>query len=1266
MRFLPGGPLLPDDLLTARDKGQVIFFCGAGVSRAKAKLPDFYGLADLVVEQLHVAPDSPARRLMTAARSQEHIAGVGGLLPADRIFALLEREFLVPDLRAAVARALRPMADVDLEAHRTVLDLARDPSGATRLVTTNFDLLFEACDSALQRWSPPNLPDPRRPRDFSGVIHLHGRVTNTYDGAFDDEFVLSSADFGRAYLAEGWATQFIRALLGRYKLVFLGYAADDPPVQYLLEALNRADAPGGGLYAFQSGNSADAKALWGHRGVEAIPYNEAGGHVALWKTIEAWAGRARDPEAWEARVISRAQAGPEALTSVERGQVRHVVSTEPGARRFARASAPAEWLCVFDPAIRCGTPSKDAGSELTSDPFDSYGLDDDIPPPPFDPDQPFAERKPPVGVWDAFALNADDKAALGSEQVSSLRGYGSMGALPLPQRLHWLAMWIAAVCDEPVAPWWAAGQTGLHPNLQIMVRHHFERMVVASRTASEEAWQYLFRAWSASSEHDMRPHDLQAEIRRAGWSAATVRAWSRLPRPHLVVGRPIPRTKRPSLVPDIQRKDIVGVEIEYPKFQVHFAVPDEHLALATAQIRGNLELGIDLATELMGFEGLPIPSIERDPQLAGDDFHRTYGIAGLFSIYLGLLDRLIARDAAAARRETSIWRESSALFSRLRIWAAGRSDLLSPVEAAKALLGLENDAFWNAHAQRDLLFSLSRRWGGLSDRQRRRLEKRLLRGPPWRKGTESRREYIERKAHFILSRLLWLRDQGCAFGFDLEAKLAQLRAKAPRWRDEYAGNAARSLEGRGGRVGRDLSTRGLEAEPLITLFARARQLGGHDYERMEERQPLAGLAAVNPVRFLRALVLAGKQGNTVTESWETFLNSEARQKDRPRLMRAITHRVAQLPTYALAQIAQPLSSWTLRLATPLQREPRKPFEALWSALLSALREHPDSTASGVIGSNAIDWANHALDSPIGNLAQALMKDENLEPSAGELPPSWICKAEGLLSMPGDARRDALVIFSHRLVWIYVHAPRWAETHLLSVLGHDREDERAFWSGFFWATRFPGVELYGRLKPFLLAMVASDRDRSNHVDKIAGILLAGWGFFDTTPGSERCVSDDEMRQALRTGDDAFRRQVLWYLKTWSKEDESGRWGAQALVLLRDVWPRERAVRTEPTSERLFDLAIDSEGDRFKLMVEYVTPLMTTVSPNALGVVDPTRIRGEETVREPVSLLKLLYAALSQNAAEWPYGADNVVERLAANSATAKDPRMVELRRRLAAR
>jgi hypothetical protein len=39
-----------------------------------------------------------------------------------------------------------------------------------RIVTTNFDLLFEACDSSIKSSGPPNLPDPRSDLDFRGGV----------------------------------------------------------------------------------------------------------------------------------------------------------------------------------------------------------------------------------------------------------------------------------------------------------------------------------------------------------------------------------------------------------------------------------------------------------------------------------------------------------------------------------------------------------------------------------------------------------------------------------------------------------------------------------------------------------------------------------------------------------------------------------------------------------------------------------------------------------------------------------------------------------------------------------------------------------------------------------------------------------------------------------------------------------------------------------------------------------------------------------------
>jgi NAD-dependent SIR2 family protein deacetylase len=51
MRFFADGPNIPERLLEDRDNGNVVFFCGAGVSQP-AGLPGFARLAEEVVEEL--------------------------------------------------------------------------------------------------------------------------------------------------------------------------------------------------------------------------------------------------------------------------------------------------------------------------------------------------------------------------------------------------------------------------------------------------------------------------------------------------------------------------------------------------------------------------------------------------------------------------------------------------------------------------------------------------------------------------------------------------------------------------------------------------------------------------------------------------------------------------------------------------------------------------------------------------------------------------------------------------------------------------------------------------------------------------------------------------------------------------------------------------------------------------------------------------------------------------------------------------------------
>lgn len=296
MRFTASGPSIPSELLLARDQGRVVFFCGAGVSIAKARLPDFFGLAEKVTKTLRVQKGSDVEKLLSEAKVIDNRVGVTGLISADRIFGLLERAFPAQEINAAVASALNPGPDCDLSAHQTLIKLATTREGQVRLVTTNFDRLFDECKQGLTSFRPPNLPAPARPGELNGIVYLHGKATADYDGAERGGFVLSSSEFGRAYLSEGWATSFFKEIIDRYSVVFVGYTADDPPVQYLLEALNKTAGKMEGVYAFQSGDANYASSRWQFKGVEAIPYGPD--HAALWTTLEAWAERAENPDDW--------------------------------------------------------------------------------------------------------------------------------------------------------------------------------------------------------------------------------------------------------------------------------------------------------------------------------------------------------------------------------------------------------------------------------------------------------------------------------------------------------------------------------------------------------------------------------------------------------------------------------------------------------------------------------------------------------------------------------------------------------------------------------------------------------------------------------------------------------------------------------------------------------------------------------------------------------------------------------------------------------
>lgn len=174
MQFVANGPDIPDHLLEAHEEGHVIFFCGAGISYP-AGLPGFSGLVDDIYNLLGTK--------RTAIEEQAY-----GRSQFDATLDLLEHR--IPGQRLAVRQKLPEVLKPKwhrkgaTDTHAALLELARCRDGAVRLVTTNFDRIFERVKKrpgkAFNSFAAPMLPIPKNSR-WNGVVYLHGLLPERGD-----------------------------------------------------------------------------------------------------------------------------------------------------------------------------------------------------------------------------------------------------------------------------------------------------------------------------------------------------------------------------------------------------------------------------------------------------------------------------------------------------------------------------------------------------------------------------------------------------------------------------------------------------------------------------------------------------------------------------------------------------------------------------------------------------------------------------------------------------------------------------------------------------------------------------------------------------------------------------------------------------------------------------------------------------------------------------------------------------------------------------
>ena len=340
------GIALPAELEHALETDTLVLFCGAGISAAAPScLPGFRGLVEAVALDL----------------------GLSHLLPADpdapvQFDAVMgELNELQHDVHARVSARLRATTHPN-SYHTDLIRISRSHAGIPRIVTTNFDLLFEygarELGLSLPVHTAPALP---LGNDFSGLVHLHG----TIDPTSGQRMVVTDADFGQAYITEGWATQFLTRMFERYVTLFVGYSADDTVMRYLARAL---PADGKTRFAFMEAEQADTMAVrWDRLGATPIAYPSPEGdrHAALKLFIENWRKRltATPAERFD-RVQSLLAGGPNGQEVAEHELLWLMGDTEH-ARHFRNDADAAIWIPRLD------------GLGVLDELFDASALDSD-------------------------------------------------------------------------------------------------------------------------------------------------------------------------------------------------------------------------------------------------------------------------------------------------------------------------------------------------------------------------------------------------------------------------------------------------------------------------------------------------------------------------------------------------------------------------------------------------------------------------------------------------------------------------------------------------------------------------------------------------------------------------------------------------------------------------------------------------------------------------------------------------------------------------
>lgn len=1183
MQFITHGPDIPDALLQAHEDGRVVFFCGAGVSYP-AGLPGFKGL----VEQIYQLNGTTLSDIEREAFQRGQF---------DATLDLLERR--LPGQRLAVRRALANALKPKLRrkgatnTQEALLHLARSREGALRLVTTNFDRIFHVAakrtGKEFQEYAAPMLPIPKNSR-WNGLVYLHGLLPKKMDDTGLNRLVVTSGDFGLAYLTERWAARFVSELFRNYVVCFVGYSINDPVLRYMMDAL-AADRMLGeitpqawALGDCEPGQEHSKTIEWEAKGVTPILYNVPAGshdHSALHQTLHAWADTYRDGvQGKEAIVVKHALTRPQDSTRQDNfvGRLLWALSDKSGlpAKRFADFNpAPSlDWL------LECFAHERYEHRDLTR-----FGV------------------TPHDNIDTKLRFSLIRRPATYDRAPPMLLATGGLTGSQWDEVMFHLARWLVRHLDDPRLVIWIAERGGqLHNSWQWLIEHELDRFASLERDGkTSELTEIRLHAPKAIPGPLMRTlwHLLLSGRVKSPWYAPDLYCWKdRLKREGLTTTlrlelrdllAPKVALKKPfrwgdddskSIDEPVRIRQLVDWELVLATGHVHSALRDADelwtsaLPLLLEDFQLLLRDALDLLRELGEADAYSdrshwdLPSVT--PHWQNRGFHDWVILIELLrDAWLALH----ANDGVHSTRIAQSWFELPyPTFKRLALFAASQDGCISPEQWVDWLLTDSAWWLWATDTGREVfrLFVLQARQ--LAADAQERLEAAILAGPPramYRDDLEPDRweELVTRSVWLHLAKLS---TSGCVLGAPAADRLAEISTSYPKWqlaaneRDEFS----RWMSGTGDpdyEDSREVDIAPRKRQELVRWLKKPVL-----NQRPFDEDTWRNVCRKHLLNSLCALSDLAERGEWPIERWREALQAWSDNGIVMRSWRYAAPLVQTMPDAVLQKIENAVTWWMETVSKSINRD-----EDILLSLCRRVLALPLKAGSGsrIIrdGVATYDPVNSAISNPIGHVTQALINlwfkqnpnDNDLLPN--ELKPIFT----SLCDVQEDRFRHGRVLLGSRLIAFFRVDRPWTEQYLLPLFNWNNPIEaKAVWEGFLWSPRV--------YQPLLIAFKSQFLESANRYADLGEHRLQFSAFLTYAAlGPTEGYTADELQSAFgalpQEGLEESAQALVQALEGAADQSEDY-WKNRIQPFWQQIWPKSRDLATSRIAESLTRLAI----------------------------------------------------------------------------------------------